>query len=137
MTPRRINVFFYGLFMDADLLREEGVQPVHPRRCCVAGFALRIGQRATLVPEPQARAYGVLMELSHDEIERLYAQPGLREYRAEAVIAECDDGARLPALCFNLAVPPRPEEANEGYARRLRDLALRVGLPASYVESIG
>ncbi len=137
MTPRRIHVFFYGLFMDADALRAKGVQPVHPRRGCVSGFTLRIGQRATLVPDPEARVYGVLMELSHEEIERLYAEPSVREYRPEAVIAELDDATQVPALCFNLPVPPRLDEMNEGYAQRLRDLALRVGLPASYVKLIG
>ena len=61
----------------------------------------------------------------------------VREYRAEAVIAELDDAAHAPALCFNLPVPPRLDEVNEGYAQRLRDLALLVGLPASYVKRIG
>jgi hypothetical protein len=27
MTSQRIEVFFYGLFMDADLLRKQGVNP--------------------------------------------------------------------------------------------------------------
>lgn len=137
MTPRRIRVFFYGLFMDPDALWAKGVQPTHPRLGCVSGFRLRIGQRAALVPDPEARVHGVLMELSHDEIERLYSEPGVREYRAEPVIAELEDGAQVPALCFNLPVPPRPDELNEAYARKLRDLAHRVGLPASYVKRIG
>ena len=136
MTFRRINVFFYGLFMDADILRQKAVQPIHPRRVCVPGFALRIGQRATLLPDPDARVYGILMELSHDEIERIYAEPSVRMYRPEAVIAELETGARVPALCFNLPVPPAPDEANEEYAEKLRDLARRLGLPADYVDRI-
>jgi len=75
MTSRRISVFFYGLFMNEELLRAKEVQPTSPRQACVRGFALRIGQRATLVPVSDARAYSVLMELSHEEIERLYAGP--------------------------------------------------------------
>lgn len=137
MTPRRIHVFFYGLFMDADALRAKGVQPMNPRRACISGFTLRIGQRATLVSDPEARVHGVLMDLSQDEIERVYAEPSVREYRPEAVIAELDDATQVPALCFNLPVPPRLDEVNQAYAQRLRDLALRVGLPASYVERIG
>jgi len=49
MATRRINVFFYGLFMDAELFRSKGVSPqnirarafpasdcelVNARRCC-------------------------------------------------------------------------------------------------------
>jgi len=136
MTSRRIDVFFYGLFMDEELLRGKGVEPTNPRQACVPGFGLRIGQRATLVPDAQARAYGVVMQLSHDEIERLYAEPSVRVYRPEAVVAEFGDGAHVPALCFNLPVPPQPGEANEEYARKLRDLARRLGLPADYVNGI-
>src|SRR5258705_14000246 len=50
MTTRHIDVFFYGLFMDADALRAKGLHPVDPRAACVRGFALHVGQRATLVP---------------------------------------------------------------------------------------
>jgi len=137
VTSRRIGVFFYGLFMDEELLRAQGVQPTGPRRASVRGFTLRIGRRATLVPESGACAHGVLMELSHDEIERLYAGPGVRMYRPEAVIAELADGVRVPALCFNLPVTPQPGESNDAYARKLRDLADRLGLPAEYVDRIG
>lgn len=136
MAPRRIAVFFYGLFMDADLLRAKGAEPVKIRPASVPGFALRIGQRATLLPHPGARAYGMLMELTHAEIERLYSEASVSVYRPEAVLTELADGSRVPALCFNLIVPPGPEEANAEYAAKLRDLARRLGLPSEYVESI-
>jgi len=136
MASRRIAVFFYGLFMDADLLRAKGAHPVNPRSACVPGFALRIGQRATLLQKTDARAYGIVMELTHVEIEQLYSEASVRAYRAEAVLAELTDGLQVPALCFNLLVPPGPEEANSEYAAKLRDLARRLGLPSNYVESI-
>lgn len=136
MSPKRIEVFFYGLFMDADLLRAKGIEPLNPRQVRVEGFALRIGQRATLVPDSSSRVYGILMELSHDEVERLYAEPSVQMYRPEPLIAELTDGTRIPALCFNLPVPPEPQEANEEYARKLRDLARHLGLPAPYVDRI-
>ncbi len=136
MISRRIEVFFYGLFMDADLLRTKGADPVNIRPACVPGFALRIGQRATLLRNPGARAYGMLMELTHAEIERLYSEASVSAYRPEAVLSEVADGSRVPALCFNLIAPPGPEEANSEYAAKLRDLARRLGLPSDYVESI-
>jgi hypothetical protein len=60
MTDRRVDGFFYGLYMDLEILREAGVAPASPRRAYVDGFALRIGQRATLLPSAGARAYGKL-----------------------------------------------------------------------------
>jgi hypothetical protein len=136
MTASRIEVFFYGLFMDAELLRTKGTHPVNIRPACVHGFALRIGQRATLLRTPGARTYGIVMELTQVEIEHLYSEASVHAYRPEAVLAELTDGSHVAALCFNLLVPPNPEEANSEYAVKLRDLARRLGLPSDYVASI-
>jgi len=134
--PRLLNVFFYGLFMDAELLRSKGFHPMDPQPVCVPGFALRIGQRATLIPHPGSSVHGFIMKLSHNEIDRLYSEPSVRAYRAEAVSAQLTDGSYTPALCFNLVVPPAAEEANSEYAIKLRDVARRLQLPATYVDSI-
>src|SRR2546430_16810355 len=97
MTDRRIDAFFYGLFMDVDVLRESKVAPSNPRRAYVADFALRIGQRATLLPAAGARAYGMLIALTHRELERLYTAPGLEQYRPEAERAPHARGHPAPA----------------------------------------
>ena len=76
------------------------------------------------------------MDLSHDEIERLYAEASVQIYRPEAVLAELDDGSRVATLCFNLPEPPALDERNEEYAQRLRDLARRLELPADYIDRI-
>ena len=136
MAPRRIDVFFYGLFMDADLLREKGAQPINLRPACVSGYALRIGQRATLLTRTDARTHGIVMQLTHEELEHLYSDVSVRAYRPEAVIAELSDGARIPALCFNLVAPPDPGELNSEYATKLRALASRLGLPSDYIQTI-
>lgn len=136
MEPRRINVFFYGLFMDVDLLIAKGTHPARPRPVSVPGFTLRIGQRATLIPSAVSCVPGIIMELSHAEIEQLYSEASVSAYRAEAVIAQLADGSYVPAMCFNLVVPPAPEEANPEYAAKLRDLARRLDLPSWYVDSI-
>jgi len=55
---RRVEVFFYGLFMDEELLRGKGLEPEGGEIAAIDGFALRIGQRAALVPTPGAKVYG-------------------------------------------------------------------------------
>jgi hypothetical protein len=76
------------------------------------------------------------MELTHSEVEKLYSEPSVSAYRPEAVVAQLADGSYIPALCFNLVVPPAPEEANSDYAAKLRELAGRLKLPRGYVEEI-
>ncbi len=136
MSDRRIDAFFYGLFMDIDILRDSDVTPVNPRRAYVDGFVLRIGQRATLLPSAGARAYGMLMALTHSELERLYAAPGLDHYRPEAVLAQPLGGQPAPALCYNLREAPRVEERNPEYAARLQRVLRKLEFPPEYVASV-
>lgn len=137
MSDRRIDAFFYGLFMDHEILREAGAVPTNPRRAHVEGFALRIAQRATLVPSPGARAYGMLFALMPSELERLYAARGLEEYRPEAILAQPLGGTPTPALCYNLPEAPQPHERNPEYAARLQRALTNLDFPAEYVASIG
>lgn len=137
MDHRRLDVFFYGLFMDHLLLESKGIRPVQARLATVPGFRLRIGARAALVPEPAGEVHGVLMKLSHGDLEKLYSEPGVKAYRPEAVFAVTRDGTSVPALCYNLPQPPPPDEHNAEYTAKLRALAQRIGLPAEYVASIG
>ena len=136
VSERRVDVFFYGLFMDGELLRKKGFAPNAERVALVRGFALRIGRRATLVPSADRDAYGVVMSLSHDELDALYSETSLRPYRPEAVLAQFPDGTRAPALCFNLPRPPGPDEHDTDYAEKLRALANQLGFPEDYVASI-
>ena len=122
--------------MDPDLLRTKGVNPQNVRSASLVGFSLRIGQRATLLPDATGRTFGKLMQLTHDEVDRLYSDPSVKAYRAESVMAELRDGSKVPALCFNLPIAPGPNEANPDYAAKLRDLARRLEFPEDYVSGI-
>ncbi len=133
---RRIHAFFYGLFMDESLLRARGFEPEGATLATVDGLALRIGQRATLVPEPRGRVHGVVLSLTLPELDRLYSEPSVQAYRPEAVLARLADGAVIPALCYNLPGPPAPGERNPEYAAKLRAVARKMGLPAEYIATI-
>jgi hypothetical protein len=137
MSDRRIDGFFYGLFIDHEILRETGVEPINPRRAYVEEFALRIGHRATLIPSPGARVYGMLFALRHSELDRLYTAPGLEQYRPEAILAQPLAGMPTPALCYNLREAPRPDERNPEYAARLQRVLAMLDFPAEYVASVG
>jgi hypothetical protein len=134
--PRTVDVFFYGLFMDAVLLREKGMNPRNRRLAFVENFRLVIGARAALVPCADAIVHGVLFSMTHDEVDALYSEPSVSVYRPEAVSAHLANGSVIPALCFNLPVPPSPNERNPQYASKLKELAQRIGLPPDYVSSI-
>jgi Gamma-glutamyl cyclotransferase, AIG2-like len=133
---RRIDVFFYGLFMDDALLREKGMNPKNRRMASVENFALVIGARATLVPCSGQTVHGVIFSLTHAEVDALYGEASVSVYRPEALLAQLADGSVIPALCFNLPVMPSIRERNPQYVSKLREVAERIGLPPSYVSSI-
>jgi hypothetical protein len=130
------RVFFYGLYMDPDVLRAQGIEPGDGKRAHVDGFALRIGARATLVPCSGGCVHGMVHALSPDAVRILYAQSGLEAYQPEGVLAWIDDEAPQPALTFRLLVAPAARERNDDYARRLQDVLARQGFPRPYIESI-
>ena len=136
MTSRRTDVFFYGLFMDQDLLRAKGIEPQAAQLASVSGFVLRIGQRAAMAPDANGRVHGVVMSLTQGELEHLYSEPSVQAYKPHEVLAQLATGGTTAALCYNLSEPPAASERNPEYAAKLRVVAERVGLPPDYVASI-
>ena len=122
--------------MDETLLQGKGITLPNLRVASVPGFQLRIGTRATLVPAPSDRVFGLVASLTHDELERLYSEPGVQAYRPEAVLAHLLGGEILAVLCFNLVESPSADEHNPEYATKLRALAAKLQFPLDYVTSI-
>ena len=136
VAEETVDVFFYGLFMDEELLVGKGITPRRPRRAVAEGFALKIGKRATLVPAAGERAYGMLYALTPPELDRLYAQPGLEGYRSEPLLVRTFEGPQVTASCYNLAAAPAPADVDPSYAARLCEVLTRLEFPQEYVRSI-
>lgn len=129
-TENRLHdVFFYGLYMDPDVLKSKGVDPRNPRTGFVNGYKLRVGKMATLLREANAVAHGIVYSLTHDEINQLYWGSGLDAYITEALLVETEAGDRLAALCCNLRVPPAENEANPEYLVKLLKCMDQYNLP--------
>jgi hypothetical protein len=122
--------------MDEELLRSKGLTPEGAERAAVDGVTVRIGQRATLVPTSNGRVHGMVFSLTLPELEHLYSEATVEAYRPQAVLAQLASGGVIAALCYNLPEPPSPTERNPEYVTKLRAVALKVGLPAEYVESL-
>jgi hypothetical protein len=123
--------------MDADALREKGLHPANVRQASVEDMALQLGARATLIPHCGGRVHGMLMSLTHTDLDQLYSEPSVDAYRPEPVSAVLSDGSSVAALCFNLPYAATEVRSNAEYATKLRVVARRLGLPESYVASIG
>lgn len=130
-----MKVFFYGLFMDEALLAKKGIAPTKAEVGFVDGFALRIGERATLVRSVGARSYGVMMIISPEDVNELYAESSVADYVPESVTVKLVDGREAVASCYNLPVD-KVTGTNKVYAEALWELAKDLDLPKHYLADI-
>ena len=135
MNSAVVTAFFYGLFMDESLLASKGINASKPTVGYVDGYGLRIGRRATLVPDHGNRAYGVLMTLRAADVTALYSDESVTDYISESVSVVLADGTVESAVCYNLP-EHKLEGANPEYANALLVLAARLGLPDNYLQQI-
>jgi hypothetical protein len=135
MNTNEIAVFFYGLFMDKSLLDSKGIYPTELTIGYVDGFGLRIGNRATLLPEPNGRAYGMVMKIASEKVAALYSEKSVADYVAEPVVVNLPGDVQLSAVCYNLPAA-KLAGTNPEYATALLALATKLGMPESYLGHI-
>jgi gamma-glutamylcyclotransferase (GGCT)/AIG2-like uncharacterized protein YtfP len=135
MNTEQVAVFFYGLFMDESLLASKGITPSKATVGHVDGYGLRIGRRATLVPDESNRAYGVLMTMRAEDVRALYSEESVADYVVESVSVVLPDGTLEAAVCYNLP-ESKLKGTNPQYANSLLTLAGKLGLPSDYLQQI-
>lgn len=135
MSTNDVSVFFYGLFMDESLLASKGVHVRESAIGYVDGYGLRIGERATLLPESNSRAYGVLMKIASEDVAALYSEQSVADYVAEPVVVTLSGNTQVPAVCYNLPAKKLAGK-NPEYGVDLLALATKIGLPDSYLNHI-
>lgn len=130
-----MQVFFYGLFMDKDILIEKGIIPSNPRKGYLNDYTLKIGNRASLIPCKNEKAYGIIMEVDNEDVIKLYTEKSVADYIPEKVTIVTGSNEYLKATCYNLPLE-LITGTNEAYARSLYDLAEKLSFPKEYLEHI-
>ena len=123
------EVFFYGLYMDPEILTNKGVTPRNPRIATVKGYKLRIGKLATLLRDEKSQAGGIIYSLTHHEIDKLYKGSGLVAYVPESLSATTESNVTLSVLCCNLLIPPTTDESNPEYLEKLTTCMKKYNVP--------
>ena len=138
MPEPKIWAFFYGSYINMDVLREVKYAPEKWEVARLAGFDVCIRPRANLVRSDHHSVYGILATGTHAELGRLYAHAKdvLGEiYLPEAVLAESLEGKWKPALCYVCpAMDPRP--ATNDYIDRIVTPARKYGFPEWYIQRL-
>jgi hypothetical protein len=133
-TASSVWVFFYGGLMNPKVMDRVGLKPRRQEPATLSGFDLRIEPYVNLVPCPGHAVFGVLMEVTHAELQRTYAQLKV-VYSPEAVVAQTMDGRLRPALCYLCAAMPAGQ-ADAAHVEDLAGPAEQLGFPSWYVAKI-
>lgn len=134
----KVLTFFYGSYINREVLAEVDLVPDRVEVASLSGFDIRIAPLANLVRSPGHSVYGILTGATHEELERLYAHArdvlgGV--YRPEAVLAHTADGRFVPALCY-IARSMEPAAAADDYVDRIVGPARELGFPDWYVRRL-
>jgi len=138
MTEPKFWTFFYGSYMNFDVLKEVNFVPEQWEVARLNGFDIRIQPRANLVRSEQACVYGIIATATHQELSRLYAhaQDVLGEtYLPEAVLVETLEGKWKPALCY-ICPMMEPRPAAKDYIDRIVKPAKEFGFSEWYIKRL-
>ena len=138
MADRRVWTFFYGSFINLDVLHAVGCKPGELEVARLPGFELTIRPLANLVRGEGRDAWGIVATTTHAELDLLYGHAervlGGR-YLPEAVLVETRDHRWLPALCY-IAPALEPGPARADYVERIAQPARALQLPGWYCDHI-
>lgn len=139
MSETKVWVFFYGSYINLNVLKEVDLVPEHHEVARLAGFDIGIAPRANLIRSDQHTVYGIVATATHRELERLYiehSQGKLGEtYLPEAVLVQTLDGKLKPVMTYICPdMVPRPAE--NAYVDRIVNPAKSYGFPEWYIARL-
>ncbi len=121
--------------MDPSLLQATGYRPGKATVAHLNGYRLCIGNRATLLPDPEGCAYGTVMQLTADELVWLYSGDGVQDYGPGEEQVVLRAGQKLAVVPYLLPAH-KLAGTNSDYAVELAKVAQKMGLPDAYVQQI-
>jgi hypothetical protein len=138
VSEPRVPVFFYGSYMNSEVLAEAGLVPDRLEPARLDGFDVEIRPLANLVRAEGRCVHGLLAHATHAELERLYRHA--REvlgatYLPHPVVVHTKECGARPALCYIApALAPRP--AASDYVDRILAPARAHGFPGWYLRHL-
>ena len=138
MSEKRVQVFFYGLYMDFDVLRRFGDIPEVWEVAKLRGYDFRVASWGYLARSDRDSVYGTLVGVTHEELEQLYGPSNTfltSRYVPEPVLVETADGKWAAALCYvSTSAPEGP--VNADYVDKMVALSEKLGFPQWYTERL-
>jgi len=136
METPKAQVFFYGSFINRDVLARGGLIVDRFETVKAWGFDIRIQTLATLVRSERHCVYGILVTATPEQLQRLYGQDWLGQaYVPEAIVVETQEGRLVPTLCY-IAHELPPARPAPDYIEWIVSAARQARFPEWYIERL-
>jgi len=136
LTNSKVWVFFYGSFMDESKLTAIGLHPSRGEAAMLPGYKIFFQPMANLIVSEKDAVYGLLAQISHSELEKLYTdlfEKTKEKYYPVAVDVELDTGEFRPALCYIAEVGPEKKPRKE-YLESIVNAAEQINISNEYID---
>ena len=138
MPEPKVWTFFYGSFIDLDVLKEVELVPQRFEVASLNGFEISISPLANLTRSQEHTVYGIVAQTTHTELSRIYDYATNKlggTYLPEAVLVETSEGESIPALCY-IAPELEHNPAKNRYIDHIVEAARKYGFPSKYIERL-
>jgi hypothetical protein len=134
-TSGQVEGFFYGLYMDPELLLSLGFRPAASRMARLESHELELKGSVKIVRKQGSTVWGILIKLPEKDLKAMYDFETTKAYRPEIVNVITNDGENIAVSCYNLPVD-ETAELNIGYLEKLIPVARRLNLPIEYIKKL-
>lgn len=138
MKDRMIYTFFYGSFINPDVLKQANFIAHSPETAKLYGYDIIIKPFANLIRSEEQCVYGILASSTPAELSRLYAAAKSTlqlDYLPEAVLAETNNGKLVPALCY-ICPEMKDAQPSDEYIDKIFKPAQTFGFPDWYLNKL-
>jgi len=135
MGNRDPLVFFYGSFINLNVLREYDIEPPMIDVGVLKGYDISVAPLATLVENPERSVYGIIVRVEHEKLDRLYGGDWVKHYTPEAVLVETSTGEEVPALCWISSLGEKAP-AKGSYLDKMVKAGKKHGFPSDYIDRL-
>jgi hypothetical protein len=136
MAEPSVWVFFYGSFINRDVLKQYDVRLQSFEVARLDGFDIAIQPLATLVPSDERCVYGIVAGLTHADVRKLYSQDWVSGYNPYAVLITAAEGVLIPCLCYIAPRNAQPSAPSADYLMKIIAPAQEYRFPDWYVERL-
>ena len=138
-NDNRVDVFFYGSYMNFDVLMTLGIPQREYQVCQLPGYELTIGSSANVIKNGLERVFGIVTQLTYAELDTLYSREAQAklgaQYMPEPVLLMTVNRHIIPALCY-VADDEGTGVASATYIDTILNAARKYNFPQSYIDHI-